>query len=81
MFLESGAEGAIAAETALLGKGAGRSGLQPTLVLTIQADEMLDTQTVDIGIIGDALLGKVGTEVGAVGANDNGKLLQGKVML
>ena len=66
MFLESGAEGAIAVEAALLGKGAGRSGLQPTLILTIQADEVLDTQTVDIGIIGDALLGKVGTEVGRV---------------
>ena len=32
----------------------------------MQTHEVLDTQAVDIGIIGDALLGKVTTEIGAV---------------
>ena len=81
MSLKGGAEGAIAVEAALLGKHDGRCGWHRILILMVEADEMLDAQTVDIGIIGDALLGKVGTEVGAVGTDDDSKLLQGKVML
>ena len=42
---------------------------------------MLDTQTIDIGIIRDALLGKIGTQIGTVGTNSRGKLLQREVVL
>ena len=42
---------------------------------------MLDTQTIDIGIIRDALLGKIGTEIGTVGADSRSKLLQREVVL
>lgn len=47
----------------------------------MQTHEVLDTQAVDIGIIGDALLGKVVAEISAVGANGNSQLLQGEVVL
>ena len=47
----------------------------------MQTHEVLDTQAVDIGIIGDALLGEVVAEISAVGANGNSQLLQGEVVL
>ena len=47
----------------------------------MQTHEVLDTQAVDIGIIGDALLGKVVAEISTVGANGNSQLLQGEVVL
>ena len=53
MFLEGSAEGDIAVETALLGKHDGCRGWHRVFILMIQADEVLDAQTIDIGIIGD----------------------------
>ena len=42
---------------------------------------MLYTKTIDIGIIGNALLGEICTQISTVGSDGKGKLLQGEVML
>ena len=44
-------------------------------------DEVVDTQIVDIDIIGDALTREILAEIRAVGANGLGQLLQGEVVL
>ncbi len=42
---------------------------------------MIDAKAVDIGVIGNALLGKIVAQIGAVGTDGCGELLQGKIML
>ena len=42
---------------------------------------MLYTKTIDIGIIGNALLGEICAQISTVGSDGKGKLLQGEVML
>ena len=42
---------------------------------------MLDAQAIDVGIVGGILRGKVLAEVGAVNANQCGKLGNGDVVL
>ena len=43
--------------------------------------EMVDAQAVDVAVIGDALLGQVGTQVGAVSAYAFAKLCECEVVL
>lgn len=42
---------------------------------------MADAQAVDVGVVGQALLGEVLTEVVVVGANGLGELRKGEVVL
>ena len=49
--------------------------------LTIETDEMIDTQIVDIGIVSSALTGEILTEIGAVSTNSLSKLRNGQVVL
>ena len=66
---EGAAEGAVAAEAALLGQLLYLERLSGGGDLLIETDEMVDALTVDISIIGDALTRKVLAEVRAVGAD------------
>ena len=47
----------------------------------VELDEVLDTQTVDVGIVGGTLRGKVLTEIDTVGAHLFGELGSGYVVL
>ena len=49
--------------------------------LMVEIDEVLDTQTVDVCIVCDTLLGKVLAKVGAVDANRCGELGKRNVVL
>ena len=80
-LLESEAEGAVATVTAFAGQLLDREGLSGNGDLLVAADEVVDTQIVDIGIVGDALTGEILAEIRAVGANGLGQLLQGQVVL
>ena len=72
---EGAAEGAVTAEAALLGQLLGNDILTGSNALLIETDEVVDAQTVDIGVVGDALSRKILTEVRAVGADDLRQLL------
>ena len=48
---------------------------------TIEICEMVDAQIVDISIVSDALLSEIVAQIGAVGADGRGELLQGDVVL
>ena len=80
-LLEGKAEGAVAPIAAVAGQVLGCDGLPRFSRLAIETHKVLDTQTIDIGIIRDALLGKIGTQIGAVGTDGRGKLLQREVVL
>ena len=80
-LLEDGAECAVAAETALVGQLLGYHWLAGSGCLMVELDEVLDTQTVDVGIVGGTLGGKVLAEIDTVGANQFGKLGSGYVVL
>ena len=47
----------------------------------VAADEVVDAQVVDIGVVGDALAGEILAEIEAVGANSLSQLVQRQVML
>ena len=42
---------------------------------------MLNAQEINISVIGDTCLGKIGAEIGTVGANGRGQLLQREVVV
>jgi len=52
---EGTAEGAVAAEAAILSQLLGTSGLSVSGGTLVEADEMVDAQVVDISVVGDAL--------------------------
>lgn len=56
---ERTAEGAVSAEAALLGQLLGDDGLAGLGSLLTTADEIVDAQVVDIGVVGDALAGEI----------------------
>ena len=76
--LEIGAKGTVTAVAALLGQLLKRALFT---VLSIKGDEMLDAQSIDIGVVCDALLGKVTAQIGTVGTDDKGQLCQRDVVL
>ena len=80
-LLEDGAECAVAAVTALVGQLLGYHWLAGSDCLMVELDEVLDTQTVDVGIVGGTLRGKVLTEIDTVGAYQFGELGSGYVVL
>ena len=49
--------------------------------LTVEADEVLDAQAIDVGVVRDTLQGKVLAEIGAIDADVQGKLRKGNVVL
>ena len=77
---EGRGEGAVAAESALLGKFCGGDGRIRTDTFPIEPHEVVYAQAVDIGIVGDALQGEIVAQIGAVGADGCGELLQGDVV-
>lgn len=81
MLLESIAESAVTAETALLCQLLESKRLLRLNSLTIEVDEMVDTQTIDIGIISIALPCKIFTKIKTVRTNRLGKLVNGQVAL
>ena len=52
---EGAAEGAVAAEAALLSQLLGTDGLSGSVSLLVAADEVVDAQVVDIDVVSDAL--------------------------
>ena len=80
-LLEGEAEGAVAAVAAFAGQLLGNDGLSGSDYLLVAADEVVDAQVVDIGVVGDALTGEILAEIEAVGANSLGQLVQRQVML
>ena len=80
-LLEGKAEGAVAAVTAFVGQLLGDDGLSGSGKRLVAADEMVDAQIIDIGIVSDALTGEILAEIVTVGANGLSQLLQGQVML
>ena len=79
-LLERKAEGAIAAITAVDGQLLGRERTLGSDCLAIEADEMIDAQTIDIGIVGGVLAREILAEIGAVGTYLLGKLGHGQVV-
>ena len=80
-LLEGQAEGAVAAVATFAGQLLGDNRLSSCGDLLIAADEMVDAQIVDIRIVSDALTREILAEIGAIGANGLGQLLQGEVVL
>ena len=80
-LLEGECEGAVASVTALAGQPLGGERTLGCDGLTIEADEMIDAQVVDIGIVGDALSREILAEIVAVGADGFRKLGNGESML
>lgn len=74
-------EGAITSETAAVCQFLDGERTAGGNCLTIEADEMIDAQIVDIGIVGDALAGEILAEIGTVCTNSLGKLGEGQVVL
>ena len=80
-LLESQAEGAIAAITALVSQLLGRDSTLFSNSIAIEANEMADAQVVDVGIVIRTLTGEILAEVKAVGTYGFGQLLQREVVL
>ena len=80
-LLEGEAEGAVAAVAAFAGQLLGHDGLSGSDDLLVAVDEVVDAQVIDIAVVGDALTGEIHAEVGTVGANGLGQLLQREVVL
>ena len=78
---ERTAEGAVSAEAALLGQLLGDDGLAGLGSLLTTADEIVDAQVVDIGVVGDALAGEILAQIRAVCADGRCQLRQGEVGL
>ena len=72
---EGAAEGSVAAEAALVGQLLSDDGLTGSDELPVAADEVVDAQIVDIGIVGSALTREILAEIRAVGANGLGQVL------
>ena len=80
-LLESEAEGAVAAVAAFACQQLGYDGVSGCKYLVVAADEVVDAQVVDIGVVGNALTGEILAEIRAVGTNHLGQLQEGKVVL
>ena len=80
-LLEGEAEGAVAAVAAFFGQLLGKDGLSGSDELLVAADEVVDSQVVDISVVRDALTGEIQAEIGTVGVNGHCQLLNGQVVL
>ena len=75
------AESAVTVVTAFADQLLDGKGLLGAGDLLVAADEIVDAQIVDIGVVGDALTGEILAEIRAVGANRPGQLLKAQVVL
>ena len=80
-LLEGGAEGAVAPEAALAGQLLRGEGTLVGNGFIIEIDEMADAQPVDVGVVGQTLLGEILAEIVVVGADGVRELRQGEVVL
>ena len=80
-LLESEAEGAVAMVAAFAGQLLDGECLPGGRDLLISADEVVNAQIVDIGIVSDALTCEIVAEIGTVGANRMSQLLKSQVVL
>ena len=80
-LLEGKAEGAVAAVAAIVGQLLGNDRLLGSSGLVEEVNEMVDTQIVDIGIVGGVLTREILAEVETVGANGLSQLGDGQVVL
>ena len=80
-LFKSSTECIVIAETTLKGQLLGGEGTFGSDSFTIETDEMIDAQIIDIGIISRALTGEISAEIGTVGTNSFGKLEKSKVVL
>ena len=80
-LFEGGAEGAVAPEAALVGQLLGGESALVSDGFTVEVDEVIDAQAVDVSVVGQALLGEILAEVIVVGANGLSKLGKREVVL
>ena len=80
-LLEGIAESGVVAVAAVLGQFPDGAPLLSSDGLAVEADEMVDAQTVDVGIVGGSLPREILAEIVAVGANSRGELVDGQVVL
>ena len=79
--LEGTTKGVVTAETTLLCQLHDGERSMSSNSLAIDADEVIDTQIVNIGIISRILTGEILAEIEPVGTNSFGKLRKVQVML
>ena len=80
-LFEGEAEGAVTVVTTFASQLLDGEGLLGAVDLLVAADEVVDTQIIDIGIVSDALTGEILAEIRAVSANRPGQLLKAQVVL
>ena len=80
-LLERVAEGAVAVETTLERQLLGGKFTPVGQRLFIEADKVADAKTVDVSVVGDALLGKVLAQISTVCTDGTCQLCQRKVVL
>ena len=73
-FFEGQAEGAVARESAALCQLLCGKFLRFVYIFAEEPDKMLYAQSVDVDVVGDALLCKVRAKIGAVGADGHRKM-------
>ena len=66
-LFEGGAEGAVATEAAIVGQLLGGERTLVSDGIVVEVDEMADAQAVDVGVVGQPLLGEMLAEVVMVG--------------
>ena len=79
-LLESSGESAVASEPTLVGQLLGCKRALCHHVLTVKALKVDDAQTVDVGVVCDALLGEILAEVGAVGADGLAEIVDADIV-
>ena len=80
-LLEGEAEGAVAPVAAVVSQLFGGEGTLGSDSLTIETDEMINAQVVDIGIVCRFLTGEILAKIETVGTNGLCKLGDGQVVL
>ena len=80
-LLKGEGKGVVAMIAALAGQLLNGEEMLGSDGLAVETDEMTDAQVVDVGIISDALHGKVFAEIGTVCANNLGQLRDVQVVL
>ena len=80
-LFEGHAEGTVAFVSAFVRQFCGRDILPGLDGCLVETHEVRYAQGINIGIIGDALIGKIAAEVGVVGTNVPGQMSQRQVVL
>ena len=80
-LLEGNAECIVTTKATLVGQFLSAYRLTVCYCLLVKTDEVLDAQTVDVGIVSNALTGEILAQIEAVGSNNLSKLGKGNVVL